>query len=111
MVCIRIASFIVLAWGLGLCGCAAHYQQVKPDRIELYLKKKDAKDVKIAYCLDQFTPHPIQKISGSTWMASVPTTREFRYFYIVDGAVYLPDCSYTELDDFGSKNCIFHPGE
>ncbi len=109
MVCIRFVLLIILLWGLNLNGCAAHYQQVKPDRTELYLKKRDVKDVKIAYSLDQFAPHPVRKISASTWMASIPTTLEFSYFYIIDGAVYLPDCSYTEFDDFGSKNCIFHP--
>ena len=94
---------------LALFSCASHYQKIKVDQVELYLKKKDAKEVKIAYSLDQFTPRKTKKISVSTWMALVPTTEEFSYFYIVDGTVYLPKCSYLEKDDFGSENCIYQP--
>jgi hypothetical protein len=93
-----------------LCSCVTHYQQIKVDRVELYLKK-DAEDIKIAYSLDQFAPHDTRKISNSKWMASIPTTGEFQYFYIVDGAVFLPQCPYKERDDFGSENCIFQPDE
>ena len=109
MVCMRFVSLLILSGTLSLVSCATHYQQIKPDRIELYLKTKEAKEVEIAYCIDQFKPHPVQKISEGTWMATIPTTREFRYFYIIDGSVYLPDCPYKELDDFGSENCIFYP--
>ena len=31
-------------------------------------------------------------------------------FYIVDGAVYLPQCRLKEQDDFGSANCLYIPG-
>lgn len=108
---VRIKLILIFVDILILCSCATHYQQIKTDRVELYLKKKGAKEIKIAYGLDQFTPHDTQKISNSKWMASIPTNKEFRYFYIVDGEVYLPDCHYKEKDDFGSENCIFQPDE
>lgn len=109
MVYIRQPILLIPAVLLIIYGCLSHHQRIKTDRVELFLKKPDAKEVKIAYSLDRFTPHEAQKSSGSTWVASVPTTSEFRYFYIVDGAVFLPECSYTEEDDFGSKNCVFQP--
>lgn len=111
MVRIRLFTIVIYAGLFILCGCVSHYQQIKTDRVELYLKKRGAKEVKIAYCLDQFTPHDTRKLSNSTWMASIPTTGEFRYFYIVDGSVFLPGCPYKEIDDFGSENCIFQSGK
>jgi hypothetical protein len=42
------------------------------------------------------------------WTVSVPVREEISYFYIVDGAVTLPEkCRYTEQDDFGSRNCLY----
>lgn len=111
MVRIKFLFLLILAYLLILCSCASHYQRIKNNGVELYLKNRGAKDIKIAYCLDQFAPHDTQKISSSLWVASIPTTGEFRYFYIVDGAVYLPSCPYKEKDDFGSENCIFQPNE
>jgi hypothetical protein len=39
----------------------------------------------------------------------VPKDVEFRYFYIVDGVVYVPLCTSEEYDDFGSEICIYVP--
>jgi hypothetical protein len=41
------------------------------------------------------------------WEVSVPAEKEFAYFYVVDGVITLPDCSFTENDDFGAKNCLY----
>jgi hypothetical protein len=35
---------------------------------------------------------------------------QFSYFYLVDGEVFLPECTLTESDDFGSRNCVYAPG-
>jgi hypothetical protein len=40
---------------------------------------------------------------------TVPKSGEFRYFYLVDGRIYHPDCQYREMDDFGSYNCLYKP--
>jgi hypothetical protein len=40
---------------------------------------------------------------------TVPKGGEFRYFYLVDGKIHLPDCPYREMDDFGSYNCLYKP--
>jgi hypothetical protein len=44
------------------------------------------------------------------WEVSVPAEKEFAYFYVVDGVITLPDCTYTENDDFGAKNCLYIAG-
>ncbi|MFZ0449574.1 MAG: hypothetical protein WAL98_10040 [Desulfatiglandaceae bacterium] len=90
-------------------GCAAHYYRLNADIVNLYLRMPDARCVNILTSLDNFSPHRAEKINADTWKITVPATREFRYFYTVDGSVYLPECKSKEKDDFGTENCIFVP--
>jgi hypothetical protein len=91
-----------------LVGCAAsHYHLRQSDRVTLYLRAPDAEEVLFASSLDGFTPHPTQKVGGFRWAVSVSADSEFRYFYILDGSVHVPDCKFSEKDDFGSRNCIY----
>lgn len=92
------------------CGCATHYHKQNADSVALYLKAPNADDVQFVSSIDAFQPHQAKKGSNQTWEISVPVVAEFRYFYIVDGSVHLPDCRFREKDDFGSENCLFQPG-
>jgi len=93
-----------------LTGCAAtHYHQRQSDRVTFYLKAPEARGVAFASSLDAFTPRLASKIGASRWAVTVAAKSEFRYFYIVDGAVYVPECKFYEKDDFGSRNCIYVP--
>ena len=98
---------------LCLAGCAAstHYHERQSDRVTLYLKAPKARGVVFASSLDAFNPHLASRVDGSRWVVSVAAGSEFRYFYIVDGSVYVPDCRYYEKDDFGSRNCVYVPDE
>jgi hypothetical protein len=100
------------AIALCLAGCAAaHYQEREPGRVTLYLRAPGAAKVEFVSSLDAFNPHRASRLKGSRWAVTVATNSEFRYFYIVDGAVYLPECELYEKDDFGSRNCVYVPGE
>jgi hypothetical protein len=92
-----------------LVGCTTHYYTVRDDRVNLFLKIPNARVVYFVSSLDQFRPHPANKIGIGIWEIKVPAAHEFRYFYTVDGVVYLPDCRFKEIDDFGAENCIFVP--
>jgi hypothetical protein len=81
-------------------GCAHHYYRVKGDAIA----------VAFASSLDGYQLHRAEKHDSSTWKVTVPAYREFTYFYIVDGALFLPSCRFKEKDDFGATNCIYIPG-
>jgi len=78
--------------------------------VELYLKRPDATIVAFASSLDGYQLHQAEKRDSSTWKVTVPAYREFTYFYIVDGALFLPSCEFKEKDDFGATNCIYIPG-
>jgi hypothetical protein len=91
-------------------GCASrHYYTVEEDAVHIYLTRPDARAVYFASSLDTFEPVKAKKNGDGTWEVTVPKDVEFRYFYIVDGVVYVPLCTFKEYDDFGSENCIYVP--
>ena len=91
-------------------GCSSHYYLTRDKTVGLYLRAPDAEHVYFASSLDEFTLHPATRTPDRTWQIEIPNGREFKYFYVVDGKVYVPDCRLKETDDFGSQNCIFVPG-
>jgi hypothetical protein len=96
---------------LVLTGCwGGHHYQEKNGMVSIYLKEADADKVSFASSLDGYKLHEADKINDDTWVVRVPSSKEFKYFYIVDGDVYVPACRITEKDDFGSENCIYVPG-
>ena len=105
----RPLATVALILIFSLAGCSNHFYRIKGDTLHLYFKKTGAKAVLFAFSKDGYEPHQTLNVDSSTWEVTVPSGIEFRYFYIVDGAVVLPSCRFTEKDDFGSKNCIFVP--
>ena len=95
-----------------LAGCKAiHYHERQSERVTFYLRAPDVKKVVFVSSLDAYNPHRASKLSGSRWAVTVVSNSEFRYFYILDGSVYLPKCEFYEKDDFGSLNCVYLPGK
>ncbi len=93
-----------------LSGCSTTpYLQSAPDTVTLYLKLPHASRVQFASSMDNYQAHDTRKTTSGQWEIDVPGNTEFKYFYIVDGRVYLPDCRYRERDDFGSRDCVFIP--
>ena len=91
-----------------LTGCASHYYRIQDGQLALYLDRPDAREVILASSLDGFQPHEARKVAGR-WVVSLPSDRAFRYYYMLDGQVFLPPCRMKERDDFGSENCVFEP--
>jgi len=107
---ILILQLTVVALCLG--GCAAtHYHERQSERVTFYLRAPGAEKVEFVSSLDAYDPHRASRLKGSRWAVTVVPNSEFRYFYIVDGSVYLPECELYEKDDFGSRNCVFVPGK
>ena len=104
-----ILHLTVAALFFGGCAAPTHHHERKSDRVTFYLKAPGARGVVFASSLDAFSPHLASRVDGSRWVVSVAGGSEFRYFYIVDGAVYVPECRFYEKDDFGSRNCVYMP--
>jgi hypothetical protein len=104
---IRCLSVIVL---LLLAGCAPRHLIVKQaSGVTLYLDAAKAEEVLFASSADSFRLHPTKKNSDGLWLTNTIDDREFHYFYVVDGRVFVPDCRYREKDDFGATNCVYQP--
>ena len=75
----------------------------------MYLNAPDAEEVLFASSADNFRVHKAGRTSEGLWITGDLVDREFRYFYIVDGKTYTPECRYREQDDYGAVNCIYQP--
>jgi hypothetical protein len=95
---------------LALSGCASHYYRKNNDTVSIFLEKPDARRVYFLSSLDGYKPHEAARVDKRTWQINTSAKGEFKYFYTVDGAVYLPECRLKEQDDFGSQICIYIPG-
>ena len=89
-------------------GCVTHNQQIQGNKLAFYLKKTNARQVFLVTSLDDFKPRKAIPIDDQ-WLVLLPADKTFRYYYLVDGKIFLPPCKMKENDDFGSENCIFDP--
>ena len=99
-----IMEFLIIA------GCTStHYVRIRSEKAYLYLEYENATTVLFLSSLDGYRLHRASKVNDATWVITVPSDRVFRYFYIIDGVVYIPDSKWKECDDFGSVNSLFVP--
>jgi 1,4-alpha-glucan branching enzyme len=90
-------------------GCAAHYHVIDNGKVEMYLTAPRAESVVLVISGDPFREVQALRDDSGIWKVTLNRLNEFKYFYLVDGDAYLPDCPFKENDDFGSNNCIFSP--
>lgn len=90
-------------------GCAAHFHIIKNSHVEMFLAAPQAQSVVLVISGGPF--HHVQALRDDSglWKVTLNRSNKFKYFYLVDGRTYLPDCHLKENDDFGSKNCVFSP--
>ena len=103
------ASALTVLILLGISCHVTHYYSVKHGTVIFYLNLRGVENVYFAHSLDDYIPHRVKAGKDGRWEFAMTANSEFRYFYIVDGTVYLPECKFRETDDFGSENCIFAP--
>ena len=99
---------LMMVMGL-LCGCTSHYYAIQKKEVYVYLKAPEANDISYATSADGFQLHAVKADTSGHWYFRAPSQPEFKYFYVVDGEIYLPACKYRETDDFGGQNCIYVP--
>lgn len=93
-----------------ISGCAPQHFDIRQSGVvTMYLDAPEASHVIFVSSTDSFREHRIDKDARGLWVSENLPDRIFRYFYIVDGRVYTPDCRYRERDDFGATNCIYQP--
>ena len=103
---------LTAAFATWVCGCAPLHWAVPGkdmNSVTFFLTMPAAARVEFASSMDDFTMHEVKKNGSGIWETVLPFHTEFRYFYRVDGAFYIPDCPCRETDDLGSQNCIYVP--
>jgi len=91
-----------------LSGCVPkHFVKKETDSLTFYLQKPGANRIQFAASSDHYILHETQQNSSGLWHIKVPKNAELKYFYIVDGLIYVPDCRFKEKDDFGTENCLY----
>jgi len=95
---------VFVAWG-----CAGHYHVINNGHVEMFLTAPQAQSVVLVVSSDPFQRVQAVRDESGMWKVTLNRPSEFKYFYLVDGKTYLPDCRLREKDDFGSNNCVFSP--
>ena len=90
-------------------GCTAHYHIINNGHVEMLLTAPQAQSVVLVISGDTFQQVQALRDDSGMWKVTLSRLNEFKYFYLVDGKAYLPDCRLRENDDFGSNNCVFSP--
>ena len=101
-----IITLILLALIISACA-GGHYAKMQGGEVVFYYKNREAREVFFASSRDNYRLHAARANGKHLWAVSVPAGKIFAYFYIVDGVITRPECSLTENDDFGSRNCIY----
>jgi hypothetical protein len=89
--------------------CATHYQVIRNGHVEMYLAAPQARSVVLVISGEPFEQVQARRDASGMWRVALKRLDEFKYFYLVDGNVVIPDCRLRENDDFGSNNCVFSP--
>jgi hypothetical protein len=55
---------------------------------------------------NKYRPIKAEK-DGKRWIIEAPDATRFKYFFKLDGKIYLPKCELKEQDDFGGHLCIY----
>jgi 1,4-alpha-glucan branching enzyme len=106
---VKPCTIPVLAAVLAAGGCATHYHVINSGHVEMFLTAPQAQSVVLVVSSDPFQQVQALRDDSGIWKATLNRLSEFKYFYLVDGKTYLPDCHLREHDDFGSNNCVFSP--
>jgi hypothetical protein len=101
-----LIPLILLAFLVSACA-GKHYSRLQGDEVAFYYKDKEAQEVLFASSHDNYKLLAAREGKNHLWEVTVPAGEGFAYFYVVDGVITLPDCPYTENDDFGAKNCLY----
>lgn len=105
---IRRLALVFLAGGLQGC-VPQHSVTIHAETVTLALQAPQATSVHFASSADQYALHKATSNGDGIWFINGLANREFQYFYLVDGKLFIPDCRFRQNDDFGTTNCRHLP--
>jgi hypothetical protein len=105
----KILLLVFIGFLLCSAGCAVQQYKIVNQELHIYLKNREAEKVYLHTSLDEYAPREALKDESGIWVSVLPADMEFKYFYVIDEKVFIPECSMKEKDDFGSVNCVYIP--
>ena len=100
---------LILVLFLLTAGCTIRHYEVKNEKLHIYLKDPKAEKVYMLCSVDEYKPRQAINTGSGIWETVLSPNIEFKYFFLVDGKVFIPACELKEKDDFGSENCVYTP--
>jgi|GEM_PF-990821 len=107
--CQTVWLWLILGLQVSAAGCSSPALRLVPHQtgVDISVHLPDAAQVLFASSRDGYQWHDARERGGGQWRVTVPGRGEFRYFFMVDGALHIPACPLREYDDFGMENCIY----
>ena len=85
--------FVFLWSFISLTSCSTHHVCQEKDGIYVHLIHGEAKSVQFVSSSHQFKPQPLIQNKKGDWIVKIENKhREFKYFYLLNDEVFLPDC-------------------
>ncbi len=105
---IRLKFSVVIILFLAVMACSKHYVKQSEDSLYFYYNGKDAEKVLFYSDINNYAGRSFKKSEGYwIYILNKPVeAEEIKFFYKVDGKVYLPECRMKINDDFGGKLCV-----
>ncbi len=103
---IAVAAMLLV----GCTGGPKYFVKPNNNNISFYARIPGAKTVYLVSNATNFKKVKAVRVKKNLWKASIPYKHGLiKYFYIVDGHVFIPPCKSHEYDGFGGKDCVYVP--
>lgn len=93
---------------IAITACSKHYVKQSKSSLSFYYNRENADTVLFYSDINDFKEKKFKKSEGY-WIYTLnkpAESKEIKFFYKVDGQVYLPECQMKIKDDFGGELCI-----
>jgi len=105
---IKLKLSVVIILFLMTIACSKHYVRQSEDSLSFYYNGKDVEKVLFYSDINNYAGRNFEKNDGN-WIYTLNKPAdlgEIKFFYKVDGKVYLPECRMKIKDDFGGELCV-----
>ncbi|WP_022670846.1 glycogen-binding domain-containing protein [Hippea alviniae] len=104
----KVSGVVAVAFILGGCSSSPYLVKKENRKLVFYAQIPKARHVYFVSSLTNFRKIKATRVEDNLWKAEVPFKPGIvKYFYIVDGHVFVPPCKMKEKDGFGGEDCVY----
>jgi hypothetical protein len=104
----KCIHFILIIFPIILGSSLTHIYSYQEKNVTISLKHPKAKTLLFASSLNGYEGQ-LHKQHNRLREISLPAEKPYRFFYMVNGDSFSPECPLPENNGFGSKICLFEP--